>query len=105
MSDNDISLTDKQREAILENLFQLLLAHYVFPEIAVNIKEGLSKQLADGDYDELTAVDVFCEVITEQMQEIGQDRHLCLYYRAEAQPLYGNENLFKDLLPLNGECK
>ena len=96
MSDTLFSLTSEQRSTILDQLFTLLQEHYVFPDVAKNVEETLRQRLLHGDYDEFTTADVFCELITEHLYEISQDRHLSLWYRADAQPLYEGRNLYDD---------
>jgi len=96
MRDTPFSLTNEQRAAILERLFKLLQDHYVFPDVAKNVEETLQQRLNAGDYDEFTTADVFCELITEHMYEISQDRHLSLLFRADRQPLYEGKNLYND---------
>lgn len=97
MSDNPpISLTTDQRTIILEQFFTLLQAHYVFPEVATSVQEALLQHVAAGDYNDIDTLAAFCEVVTAHMYEVGQDRHLGLRYRAEAQPLYDGGNLYQD---------
>ncbi len=96
MYEINFSLSSAMRSTIIEGLVERLYAHYVFPQVAQEIEQSLRKRLVDGKYDDLTAADVFCEVLTEQMYEISHDRHLCIFYYAEAQPIYEDINLYED---------
>lgn len=96
MSDTPFSLTAEQRSTILERLFTLLQDHYVFPEVTKQVQETLHQRLYAGDYDKVTTTDVFCELITEHLYEVSHDRHLSLWYRADAQPFSEGGNLSTD---------
>ncbi|GAC1655428.1 MAG: S41 family peptidase [Ktedonobacteraceae bacterium] len=96
MSDTPFSLTAEQRSTILERLFTLLQDHYVFPEVTRQVQETLHQRLHAGDYDKVTATDVFCELITEHLYEVSHDRHLSLWYRADTQPFSEGVNLYTD---------
>ena len=93
----EVSLTGEQRSSILEHFFKLLQDHYVFPDVARQVEEVLRQRLDASGYDDLITPDLFCEAITEQVYEISRDRHLCLFYQTEAQPLYEDKNLYDDL--------
>src|SRR6266852_627137 len=93
MSDEDFTLTAQLQSLILDRLFRLLSEHYVFPELVPAVEKTLRQQFDTGAYEDCTAFDVFCEVVTKQMSESCHDRHLVLRSHAEALPLYETENL------------
>ena len=96
MGETSFSLTSEIRSMVMTRLLKKLQEHYVFPKIAQTIEIDLQRRLSEGEYDEITEAVVFCEVVTEQMYEISQDRHLCIFYHPEAQPVYEDTNLYND---------
>lgn len=96
MSPEDFTLTTEFQSLILERLYHLLSEHYVVPELVPAVEKTLRQQFDTGGYEDCTAVDVFCEVVTEHLYKCCHDRHLVLRSHAKALPLYEDENLSRD---------
>lgn len=93
MPHENFTLTTEDQSLILERLYHLLAEHYVFPELVPAVETTLRQQFDNGEFADCTSGDVFCEVVTEHLNECCHDRHLALRFHPEALPLYENENL------------
>jgi len=71
---------------IVQNLSEKLKAYYVFPDIAEQICIRLQKHLEDGEYTDITDGELLALALTVHMQEVNQDRHLCVRWYPEPLP-------------------
>ena len=69
-------LDGKTRTAIIDSITTVLNEVYVFPEKADEMEAYLQKRLKSGEYDKITDIDAFAQVLTEDMRSICHDRHL-----------------------------
>jgi hypothetical protein len=69
---------------IVTKALELLRANYVFPELAEQAATAIESRLAAGEYDSLDEIQL-TELLTEQLQELTDDRHLALML-GEAPP-------------------
>lgn len=75
-----------QRAAIVDSLAQKLQQHYIFPEVAEQMGSAIRSKAGAGAYDTITALEGFCERLTEDLQAISHDKHLRLFYHPEPAP-------------------
>jgi len=66
----------KLRAEIIDSVTLVLDSHYVFPDVAKEMKKFVRKQLKDGKYDTLNTVAAFAQALTDDLREICHDRHL-----------------------------
>lgn len=66
----------KLRAEIIDSVTLVLDSHYVFPDVAEKMNKYVRKQLKDGKYDTLNTVAAFARVLTDDLREICNDRHL-----------------------------
>jgi hypothetical protein len=71
-----LALDGGMREAIVDSILTALDEVYVFPEVAAQMNELVRRNLADGQYDELTSVSDFAGRLTEDLQSVSHDLHL-----------------------------
>jgi Peptidase family S41/N-terminal domain of Peptidase_S41 in eukaryotic IRBP len=62
---------------IVTKALELLRANYVFPELAEQSAAAIEARMAAGEYDSLDEIQL-TELVTEQLQELTDDRHLAL---------------------------
>jgi retinol-binding protein 3 len=72
---------------LIQALQKELKERYIFPEVAARMAEAIRTRLANGEYTEATSLPTLCETLTADLQAISRDKHLRLYYRAEAVPV------------------
>jgi Peptidase family S41/N-terminal domain of Peptidase_S41 in eukaryotic IRBP len=70
---------------IVTKALELLRANYVFPELAGQAAAAIAARLAAGEYDSLDEIQL-TELVTEQLQEATDDRHLALRLGEVAPP-------------------
>lgn len=69
------SLTDS-KESTIKRISSLMNKNYVFPELANEMEALLKKNFKSGKYDSINDLDVFADILTEDLQSISHDKHL-----------------------------
>jgi C-terminal processing protease CtpA/Prc len=64
------------RAHVVDALAQKLNDFYVFPEVGTKIVNAIRARQTKGSYDEITDAKVFADVLTADLQEAGNDKHL-----------------------------
>ncbi|WP_369217942.1 S41 family peptidase [Streptomyces flavofungini] len=82
-----MTTTAKQLDVspVVQETAQLLLDHYVFPDVARQLAELLRRRLADGAYD-VAAAEELGRRVTADLQSLNGDPHLSLKHHAEPVP-------------------
>ncbi|QPC82887.1 S41 family peptidase [Phototrophicus methaneseepsis] len=75
------------RQQVVEAIADVLHEYYVFPELGTQMSDALKAALADDAYDSFTTAEAFCEKLTEDLQAIGQDKHLRVRFNEEPRPV------------------
>lgn len=83
----DLSVDAATRLKIIEYLLKHL-PEYLFPEVGNQMEKALRQRLQSGEYDRITKASVLAETLTAQLQDISHDKHLEVFYSAEALPLW-----------------
>lgn len=68
--------TADERQAVVERVSELLVDHYVFPDVAKDMATKVRTQLASGAYDELGNAKTFAKRITKDLRAISHDKHI-----------------------------
>ncbi|MBU1318727.1 MAG: S41 family peptidase [candidate division Zixibacteria bacterium] len=66
----------KLRAEIIDSVTLVLDSHYVFPDVAKEMKKYVRKRLKDGKYDTLNTVAALARALTDDLREVCHDRHL-----------------------------
>jgi C-terminal processing protease CtpA/Prc len=77
-------VTFEQKKLIINTLLQQLLQYYVSLELAEEMGKQLKNNFKDGLYSSVDTIQEFCEILTRDLYEICNDKHLKLIYRPEA---------------------
>jgi hypothetical protein len=80
------TLGPRQQSEVVDSVISVLLANYVFPEVAVRMATDLRGRVARGEFDDITSATAFADTLTSLLYEIGQDRHLWISYDPGAPP-------------------
>lgn len=75
-----VSIDAGTRKAVVESIANRMQANYVFPDVASKVAEALDAKMADHAYAGDTTADMFAKALTHDLQAIGQDRHLRVFY-------------------------
>jgi hypothetical protein len=65
-----------QKQAIVDQISNLLNKNYIFAETAKKIEDRLRDRLKSGAYDKFPAPREFAEAVNKDLAEVGHDRHL-----------------------------
>jgi hypothetical protein len=79
----DVSIDAKTRSGALQSLEKVLREEYVFPDMGEKLATMLQTRQARGEYDSVISAKAFSELLTSQMREVSQDRHLRVRYSSE----------------------
>lgn len=74
------ALTNKTRMAVVNNVCQLLVNNYVFPDTARIMSEYLNKRMKAGVYNNTKDPVVFSDQLTQDLYSIYHDGHLLIQY-------------------------
>ncbi len=72
-----------EKEDFIENVNNIIVDNYVFPEVGNKIKHFLSKKQKEGAYDKIKDPILFAELLTTDIQSISNDKHLRVLYEPE----------------------
>jgi hypothetical protein len=80
-ADRKARLVDAEtRRAAIESIGRELVAHYVFPETAARVRDGLQKKQARGAYDALSDALDFADAVARDLRRLARDKHVDLYF-------------------------
>ncbi|HEX4498515.1 MAG TPA: S41 family peptidase [Thermoanaerobaculia bacterium] len=79
-------VSPQERHAVIEQLARLLNDHYVLPDVAKTTAAALVAKEKAGAYDALTDPIAFADAVTNDLKELGHDRHLRLTPKPPAPP-------------------
>lgn len=72
---SDADLTRIEIEDMVDNVCQLMMDHYVYPDIAKKICGTLRHNLSQGEYD-VTTYQALAELLSRDLKSVNQDLHL-----------------------------
>ena len=73
----------KEKSALIKQVNKILIDNYVFPEVAVEIEQYVSKKQQQGAYDKVNDPVMFAELLTKDIQSVCHDKHLRVLYEPE----------------------
>ena len=74
--DPDFKVTAEQRERVITEAIKKLNEYYVFPDLAKEMAEAIKARQRGGEYKSVTDGDEFARLLTEQLRELNNDKHL-----------------------------
>ncbi len=82
----DMRIDGAQRLALIDGVIRELNQSYVFPDLGKKVAAALRQRQQHGDYNAITSAEKFSSTVNEHLQAVTQDKHLRLFYSAEAMP-------------------
>lgn len=82
----DMTVDAAQRKQVIDSMIAELHKSYVFPEQAKKVEAAIRQRQKRGEYDTITSAEKLGRTLTEQVQEITQDKHLNMFYSAKPLP-------------------
>jgi C-terminal processing protease CtpA/Prc len=83
----DLTISDADRQQVVDTLVRDLDERYIFPEVAQKIDADLHARLKRGEYAQVTSAEAFAKLLTAQMRDIAHDGHLHVEYSAQPVPV------------------
>jgi hypothetical protein len=80
------NLDAAEKHKVLESVIANLKAHYVDRDLGQKMSETLRIHQQCGDDDAVKDGKLFAALLTQQMREVSEDRHLTMEYSRERQP-------------------
>ena len=90
-----INAVDRHR--VIQGAIKNLKQYYVYPDVAQKTAEALLAHEKNGDYDSAKDAGAFADLLTSQMREVSQDRHLILVYSEAPLPERPTEPTAEDV--------
>ena len=87
MNGEQPALDARRRSELIDALLDKLRDRYIYPDVAAAMAEAIRRRAGSGEYDAITDGKQFCEELTAHLREVSHDKHLHLFYSAEAHPL------------------
>lgn len=69
----------KNKQAAIEQLNQMMIDYYVFPDVAEKTASHLNAQLENGHFDQSKNYGDFADQLTEAVQSINKDKHMRIW--------------------------
>ncbi|MEW5923437.1 MAG: S41 family peptidase [Candidatus Zixiibacteriota bacterium] len=78
MMPEDKEITSAEQAEIIDSVCAAMNRIYVFPDVAAKMEKHLRKRYKEKAYDDKKMLDEFAEMLTADLQEISNDKHLWL---------------------------
>jgi len=70
------------RAEIVDSVSAALKQTYIFLDVAEEMERHIRQRLRDGDYDDVTTVPQFTQILSQDLRSVSDDRHLWVRYVA-----------------------
>jgi hypothetical protein len=78
------TLDAAKKQAIVDEISDLLNKSYVYAETAAKMEERIRGRLKNGDYDKFAGAAEFAQAVSQDLLAVSKDRHLGFAYNPEA---------------------
>ena len=82
----DRRIDGAQRLALIDGVIREINQSYIFPALAKRVEAALRQHQQRGDYNAITSAEKFSSTVNDHMQAVTQDKHLRIFYSADAMP-------------------
>jgi retinol-binding protein 3 len=100
-SQKTVLLNSKIRSTIVNNISQMLLDNYVFPDTAVKMSNCIKNKLKEGAYNKITDPVAFSDALTIDLYSVYRDGHLLVQF--VPQQATQNSNVASTSSQINNE--
>ncbi|QHS54857.1 hypothetical protein GWR56_04575 [Mucilaginibacter sp. 14171R-50] len=80
-------LTLQQKDEAIDSIVKTIKTRYIFPDVALKVEKYLRNRQAKNAYNAITGGNQFAQVLTQDMQVAGNDKHLWAAYTPEELPV------------------
>jgi len=82
----NIKLDAAARQRVIDGVVSNLKEFYVYPEAAQKMEDDIRARQKCGEYDAITDPDAFATKLTDNMEEVGHEKHLWVTYSSIKAP-------------------
>ncbi|MFX0139289.1 MAG: S41 family peptidase, partial [Candidatus Hodarchaeota archaeon] len=87
------ALDEQYKAEIIQEISKLLKERYIFPKVAQKIIEEFKADFKNGEYDDIKDLPSLAIKIGKTLQEVSQDKHLCvLFDQGILERMFGQRN-------------
>jgi hypothetical protein len=90
-SQKENTLTNKQKNVVLDSLINKLRKTYVFPDVSLKIEKKIRENQKNGLYSKISDGIILADSLTKQLYKIANDKHLSIFFRPETQMGHTND--------------
>jgi hypothetical protein len=83
---DDIQLDAAIRQKTIDAISKQLTEHYVFPDVATKMIQGVHEHQEHGDYNSITDGNEFADALSRDLRSVSHDQHLFVGYNAYLMP-------------------
>jgi hypothetical protein len=69
-------INDGMKQRVIDTVLAAFEAHYVYPEVAVQMSAHVRERVASGSYADIADLEALCEQLSDDLREIANDRHI-----------------------------
>lgn len=73
---HDTSLTEKQKQEVIETCLEAFEEHYVLPDAFPRMKAYITERMAEGAYEKITNLTDLTQQLRSDLRDISGDRHI-----------------------------
>jgi C-terminal processing protease CtpA/Prc len=84
-SQKENTLTNKQKNVVLDSLINKLRKTYVFPEVSLKIEKKIRENQKNGLYSKISNGVILADSLTRQLYKISNDKHFSVFFRPKTQ--------------------
>jgi len=81
--DTNNSITTSEQKTVIDSVGSKLTANYIFPKVANEMIESIQTKLKKGEYKSIKDPQEFATILTSDLQEISNDKHLRVMFAPE----------------------
>ncbi len=87
-------LNDEQKKETIDNISQLLIDRYVFPDVGKLCASHIKAKLEDGSFSKVSDKKEFADLLTEELQSVSKDKHMRVSIQRGVMNESGSSNAY-----------
>ena len=96
-------LNKTQKTETVNNIAQLLIDNYVFPELGIKCASHIKEKLMEGKFDNVSDKKEFANMLTSELQSVSKDKHMRVVIPRQTTNRAENSNPYYDQYKLSIE--
>lgn len=80
VAQDTLRLDTQHKNTLIDTILTCFETNYVFPEVALSLKDSINQRNESGDYSELADLQEFLASLSSDMRRITSDKHIGIHY-------------------------